>query len=380
MEGSLDGDFYFVGGPQATAAAPQVVAGLGESATFELTFWDSIKTSDNPDDFRAYLKKYPQGQFSPLADSRLRRLDLAAAKVSGSEAPAGGGEAPAAPVSRDSSGKGPFRDCPECPEMVVIPAGSFQMGAPSREAGSGDAERPRHEVRIAKPLAVGHFEVTRGQWAAFVAATGYKAEGSCYVWVGADWVNQPGRNWRDPDFSQDDNHPAVCVNWHDAKAYVTWLAMKTGKPYRLLSESEWEYAARAGTRTSRYWGDDPGLACDYANVYDETSKGSRRFPWEHHECKDGYVETAPVGKFKPNGFGLHDMLGNVWEWVEDCQTVNYIGAPADGSARASDECARRIYRGGGWSGPASVRAAVRNGNPPVYRSQLLGFRVARPAP
>jgi formylglycine-generating enzyme required for sulfatase activity/uncharacterized caspase-like protein len=367
MEGSMDGDFYFVGGPQVSAA-PVIQASVGESAAFELSFWESIKASDNPDDLRAYLQKYPQGQFAPLAEARLRRL--APAKAAPESAPA----------ARDVAGAQVFRDCPQCPEMTVIPAGTFQMGAPSREAGSGDSERPRHEVRIARPLAVGRFEVTRGQYAAFVEATGYKSEGSCYVWVGAEWVNQPGRSWRDPDFSQDDSHPAVCVSWQDAKAYVAWLAMKTGKPYRLLTESEWEYAARAGTRTSRYWGDDPGLACDYANVHDADTQKSRRFPWEAHECKDGYVETAPVGKFKANAFGLYDMLGNVWEWVEDCQTVNYIGAPADGTARVTDDCARRIYRGGGWSGPGSVRAAVRNGNPPSYRSQLLGLRVARPAP
>lgn len=367
MEGSLDGDFYFVGGPTGSpAAAP--VGGLGESATFELTFWDSIKASDNVEDYRAYLEKYPQGQFAPLAEGRLRRL-----------APAKPTESGAVP-GRDAGGAQVFRDCPECPEMVVIPAGSFQMGAPAKEAGSGDSERPRHEVRIGKPLAIGRYEVTRAQYAAFVKATGHQGEGSCYVWVGSEWLNQPGRSWRDPDFDQDDGHPVVCVSWQDAKAYVAWLAMKTGKAYRLPSESEWEYAARGGTRTSRFWGDDPDLACEFANVHDTDSQARRRFPWEAHACRDGYVETAPVGKFKPNAYGLHDMLGNAWEWVEDCQSVNYIGAPADGSARVSDDCPRRVYRGGGWSGPASVRAATRNSNPASYRSQLLGIRVVRPAP
>ena len=113
-------------------------------------------------------------------------------------------------------------------------------------------------------------------------------------------------------------------------------------------------------------------------MHDADTQQSRRFDWEAHDCHDGYVETAPVGRFKPNAFGLRDLLGNVWEWVEDCQTVNYIGAPSDGRARITDDCPRRIYRGGGWSGPASVRAATRNGNSPSYRSQLLGFRVALP--
>jgi formylglycine-generating enzyme required for sulfatase activity len=122
------------------------------------------------------------------------------------------------------------------------------------------------------------------------------------------------------------------------------------------------------------------LACDYANVHDATTQSSRNFSWEHHECHDNVVETAPVGKFKPNPFGLYDMLGNAWEWVEDCQNVNYIGAPTNGSARLSDDCPKRVYRGGGWSGPAFPRAAVRNGNAANYRSQLLGIRVVRPAP
>lgn len=372
MEGSMVGDFYFAGSSEATSASADPVPArrISDSAAFELSFWDSIKDSENAGDFRAYLQQYPEGRFAPLASSRLRRFE---ASQSGDRS------APAATSGdRDDGGRTLFRDCPECPEMTVIPAGKFQMGAAAREVGSGDSERPRHVVRIPRPLAVGRFEITRKQYEAFVKASGHNAKGSCYAWVGSEWVSMPNRDWSYPDFRQEDDHPAVCVNWRDAHAYVSWLSMKTGMPYRLLSESEWEYAARAGTRTSRFWGDDPELACDYANVYDASSQEFRNFDWEPHACKDGYLETSPVGSFKPNDFGLYDMLGNVWEWVEDCQWVNYIGAPKDGSAKVSDDCARRVYRGGGWSGPASVRAAVRNGNPPSYRSQLLGFRVARP--
>ncbi|HNH91585.1 SUMF1/EgtB/PvdO family nonheme iron enzyme [Accumulibacter sp.] len=365
MEGSIDGDFFFVGTSAGTGAAD---SGAGQSAAgFEISFWDSIKNSDSVDDFRAYLEKFPQGQFRPLAEGRLRRLTQAAAS---SSAPAAAGERAAATL----------RDCADCPELVLVPAGSFLMGAPTREAGSGDNERPRHTVTLARPLAVGRFEITRGEYAAFVQASGYRGEAACHVWVGNEWVNQVGRSWRDPGFRQTDDHPVVCVNWHDARAYVAWLAMKTGKAYRLLSESEWEYAARGGTRTSRYWGDDPALACEYANVHDGDAQEQRRFNWEAHDCRDGFVETAPVGRFKANAFALHDLLGNVWEWVQDCQSVNYIGAPGDGSPREHDNCPQRVYRGGGWSGPASVRAAVRNSNAAGYRSQLLGFRVVRPAP
>ncbi len=366
MEGSIDGDFFFVGAGQTIAAA-QPPAG-NTAAGFELSFWDSIKHSDSADDFRAYLQKFPQGQFQPLAESRLHRLTKAVASNSTLAATAG------------ERAVNTLRDCADCPELVLVPAGNFLMGAASREAGSGDSERPRHTVSIPRPLAVGRFEITRAQYAAFVEASGHRSESSCHVWIGQEWVNQIGRTWRDAGFRQTDEHPAVCVSWHDARAYVAWLAMKTGKAYRLLSEAEWEYAARAGTRTSRYWGDDPALACEHANVHDGDTQEARRFNWEAHDCHDGFVETAPVGRFKANAFALHDMLGNVWEWVADCQSVNYVGAPGDGSARESENCPQRIYRGGGWSGPASVRAAVRNSNVAGYRSQLLGFRVVRPAP
>ena len=137
--------------------------------------------------------------------------------------------------------------------------------------------------------------------------------------------------------------------------------------------------ARGGTRTSRFWGDDPALACEYGNVHDATTQKSRQFAWDAHDCRDGFVETAPVGRFKPNPFGIFDTAGNVWEWVEDCLNSNYINAPNDGSARVTDDCSRRVYRGGGWSGPSSVRSSTRTGNPPGYRSQLLGFRVVRGA-
>jgi formylglycine-generating enzyme required for sulfatase activity len=367
-----DGDFYFVAGVQTGPASPsggavtEVIQRV-DPAVVELSVWDSIKTSENPDDFRAYLAKYPSGQFSELAQTRIRRL-------SGN----GDGQPSAAPATL-AARKASRKDCPDCPEMVDIPAGEFQMGAGRNEAGSGDHEKPRHSVRIAKAFAASKYEITVKQFAAFVNASGHKAEGSCHVWVGSEWENMPGKSWRDPGFSQDESHPVVCVSWNDAQAYAAWLSRASGKHYRLPSESEWEYMARAGTRTSRFWGDDPALACEYANVHDETTQRARRFAWEAHECQDGFVETAPVGRFKPNAFGLHDTAGNAWEWVADCLNSNYINAPADGSARVTDDCNRRVYRGGGWSGPSSVRSAARTGNPPGYRSQLLGFRVVRAA-
>lgn len=377
MEGSLDGDFYFAGGPVAVASAQLgPSSAIGEAAAFELTFWDSIKDSSKPEDYRAYVTKYPQGQFATLAEARLATLSPPTAAIGGRDA--SGGQAP----SSDLAGGGNiFRDCKECPEMVVVSAGTFQMGAARSESGSGENERPKHEVKLAKGFAVGRFEVTRAQFAAFVADSGYKIDSACYVWQhSSTWENQQGRNWRDPGFRQSDDHPVVCVSWKDAQAYLAWLGRKTGKAYRLPSEPEWEYIARGSTKTSRYWGDDLSLACEYANVHDKETQSDHRFDWEPHDCKDGYSETAPVGKFKPNPFGLYDVLGNVWEWTEDCLSTNYINAPADGSASVAEDCPKRVYRGGGWSGPALPRSGVRNGNQSNYRSQLLGFRVVRPLP
>jgi formylglycine-generating enzyme required for sulfatase activity len=381
MEGSLDGDFYFSGGPVAVASAqPGAPAAIGEAAAFEMTFWDSIKDSSKTEDYRAYISKYPEGQFATLAEARLASLapPMAAASTSGRDAASPGTQAAAAAPAGAGS---VFKDCKECPDMVVVPAGTFQMGTARSESGSGENERPRHEVKIAKMFAAGRFEVTRAQFAAFVADSGYKIENTCYVWQhSATWENQQGRNWRDVGFRQADDHPVVCVSWKDAQAYLAWLGRKTGKAYRLPTEPEWEYFARAGTKTSRYWGDDLSLACEYANVHDKETQSDHKFDWEAHDCKDGYSETSPAGKFKPNPFGLYDVMGNAWEWTEDCLTTNYINAPADGSASVTEDCPKRVYRGGGWSGPALPRSGVRNGNQPTYRSQLLGFRVVRPLP
>ena len=262
--------------------------------------------------------------------------------------------------------------------MVVVPAGSFRMGSPSGEAGRNDDEGPAHRVEISKPFAIGRFEVTRGEYARFVSETGDSPGTTCWTYEGGEWEERTGRNWRSPGFAQADSHPAVCVNWKDARSYVAWLSRKTGEAYRLLSESEWEYAARAGTTSSRYWGNAPSSACRYANVYDRTGKDEHSFDWSHHDCRDGHGHTSSAGVFDPNGFGLHDMLGNVWEWVADCWNESYAGAPADGSAWTSGDCSRRVLRGGSWNGePRVVRSAIRNWNSTGNRSNDFGFRVAR---
>ncbi|MDE0202523.1 MAG: SUMF1/EgtB/PvdO family nonheme iron enzyme [Rhodospirillaceae bacterium] len=254
-----------------------------------------------------------------------------------------------------------FRDCPECPQMVEVPAGSFTMGSPASEEGRNDDEGPQHRVTISDPFAVGKYEVTFAEWDACVAA------GGCNGYRPDDegW----GRGQR----------PVANVSWEDAKAYVHWLSRQTGERYRLLSEAEWEYAARAGSRTSRYWGDDASAQCAHANGYDQTAKSELNFDWDNASCRDGSVHTARVGRYGANGFGLHDVLGNVWEWVEDCWHGSYAGAPTDGRAWVTGgDCGRRVLRGGSWySKPRILRSAFRFRYSAGSRSGDTGFRVSR---
>jgi len=264
--------------------------------------------------------------------------------------------------------------------MVQIPAGSFTMGSPSGEAGRDGDEGPQRRVSVAA-FSLAKTEITRGQFAAFVNDTGYNAGNACRTFEGGKWTENSGLNWRNPGYSQRDDHPVACVNWQDAQAYAQWLSRKTGQNYRLPSEAEWEYAARAGSSAARYWGDSASQACGYANVMDSTGKAQvSGVTWEVHNCTDGHAYTAPVASFTANTFGLHDMIGNVWEWVEDCYQDSYTGAPTDGSARTSGSCERRVLRGGSWySDPGNARSAERLWNTPAVRQGSFGFRLARGA-
>jgi len=268
-----------------------------------------------------------------------------------------------------------FKDCDDCPEMVVVPAGQFVMGASSGEEEREnlpkelqDRSQPQHRVDVRR-FAAGKFSVTRAQYEVFVNATGRKSDG-CYVWTGSKWEIDLGKDWRNPGYAQDERHPVACMNWDDASAYVQWLSQKTGKSYRLLSESEWEYAARAGTTTYRYWGDDGNMSCAYANGGDQAAKtqvpGASN--WAVASCNDGYAHTAPVGSFQPNRFGLYDMLGNIWQWTQDCWNGNYSAAPTDGS-------------GGSWyNGTRYLRSSSRYGFTTAGRDSRGGFRVAKTLP
>lgn len=282
-----------------------------------------------------------------------------------------------------------FQDCPDCPRMVVIPAGEFTMGSPASEAGRGVDEGPQRQVSIAQPFALGRGEVTVAEFRRFADESGYKTEAErdtraqgCSGFVYADpAAGIPGAqavtSWRSPGLAQADSHPVLCVSWHDARAYAQWLSKKTGKRYRLPSEAEWEYAARAGSVAARYWGDDPVQACRFANVADQSRFQTWSFG-QKHECTDGHYFTAPAGGYAPNRFGLHDMLGNVWEWTEDCWNASYAGAPSDGSAWLTGDCAQRDSRGGSWSTvPRFARSATRHKNTADHRDNLTGFRLAR---
>lgn len=277
-----------------------------------------------------------------------------------------------------------FKDCRDCPEMVVVAPGKFTMG---REGGeNGRYEGPVHEVTIAYPFAAGRFELTNGQYRQFVEATGHKTAGTgCNVFFGDRVEAVPGSNWADPAYGRPirDDEPVACIRWSDAKAYVSWLAGKTGKKYRLLTEAEWEYVARAGSGGTFAWGEDPMLACKYANIHDKSSeklaadKGVK-LPYGPAPCDDGYSGVAPVGKFTPNAFGLYDTTGNVWEWVEDCYEMPFPAKPVDGSAQLAKGCDRRGSRGGAWRTEINrQRPAFRGRDPEALTSQIFGTRIAR---
>jgi formylglycine-generating enzyme required for sulfatase activity len=299
-----------------------------------------------------------------------------------------------------------IKDCDDCPPMVVIPAGSFVMGSTTEEREREKVpkppkvpfefarfEQPQHTVVFAKPFAIGKYEVSRALYARFVAETGHPTGPSCWAWDSksnnyaemAGWVVQQGKSWKDPGFPQTDDHPVVCVDFAEAKAFAAWLSKLTGQTYRLPTEAEWEYAARGGTSTTRPWGNDIDASCRFANVADDSLAAVFPRPQNYADfmpfkCDDGIVFTAPVESFLPNQFGLHNVLGNAAEWIDDCFHEDYIGAPADGSASRDNACALGVVvRGGSWfSFPWTVRSAHRvRGQNLSTRYGATGFRLVR---
>ena len=359
--------------------------------------WMAIKDSTNTLALEAFRRRFSETAFADFATARVEELNraTAASKAEAERLLADLERKTAAltkpsPVACDGinvdvaggtrkcikpgSGKTTwFKDCPTCPEMVVVPTGTFTMGSTESEPGRLDRE-DQVQVTFSKPLAVGRFAVTRGEFASFVADTGHKTDGGCHALTGTEWKLQPDRSWRSAGFAQDDRHPVVCVNWDDAKAYAAWLSAKTGKTYRLMSESEREYVTRAGTPTPFWWG--VSITSNQANF-----NGSAE-PYKIGGTKGEYRQrTVPVDSFEANPWGLYNVHGNVWEWTEDCWNGKNAGNPGNGSARTSRDCSSRVLRGGSWSNvPQVLRAADRYYSLPVIRSPILGFRMARTLP
>ena len=329
------------GGMQASGIVPRA-----SPEQFELAFWNSIKDSSHASDYEAYLKAYPKGRFATLAQARLARLRAPPPPAATLPAPAAkvkeppARPAPAAPAAPAPVKAGAdLKDCPACPALVSLPAGAFTMG----NNASDPSEKPAHRVAIGAPFAIGKFEVTVQQWNACVDARGCPR------------IAQPANTAP--------NAPMRDVSWDDAQLYVKWLASATGKPYRLPTEAEWEFAARGGSATPYWWG---------AQML--TGKANCK------ECGPPWSAERPanVGSFGANGFGLHDTSGSVWEWVSDCWHNNFKEAPADGSSWDQANCRVRVIRGGSWrEGTAYMVASTRFKYDAGVRQSQNGFRVAR---
>jgi len=350
------------GNAVAQDGAPRIhLAGVvpkNSAEQFELAFWESIKDSNQVSDYEAYLKAYPKGRFAPLAQARIARLraaqppgapPAAAAPAQPKQPPPKPKEAPA--VVRGAAPKPPpastkaiaagadIKDCPACPTLVTIPAGTFTMGSNT----SDPSEKPAHQVTLAAPFAIGRYEVSVQEWEACAAA------GGCQKIA------------QRPNTSP--NAPMRDVSWDDAQQYVKWLTSASGKPYRLPTEAEWERAARGGTATRYWWGEQ--MAQGKANC---------------KECGKPWSEGAPakVGSFSANPYGVYDTSGSVWEWVADCWHNNYKGAPDDGRAWDEPDCRVRVIRGGSWrEGAPYMVASTRFKYDASVRHSQNGFRVAR---
>ena len=263
-----------------------------------------------------------------------------------------------------------------CPDMAVIEPGEFVMGVDEPGGPDDEFDGPARRVHITQPFAVSRYEVTVGEFRRFAEETGHPANGGCQVYeADAWWFPDPSRSWRDPGFAQSDDHPVVCVSWHDTKAYIDWLNGRSGLNFRLLSEAEWEYLAATGAPPGR--ADDAAVSHDSANIGQETCCGPAT------QGRDRWLRTAPVGSFPADRHGLHDIRGNVWEWQEDCFHINYIGAPADSRPHLTScsDASRRMVRGGSWGDGGELLAATYRLRAAADNAYFtLGFRLARTLP
>jgi formylglycine-generating enzyme len=320
----------------------------------------------------------------------MRKLLTAIVLAFALAAPGQAANGPAAKLPRPGTS---FKDCANCPDMMVVPKGSFLMGASLEEEirqGMSPPTRgrslPQHTVTFAKPFAIGKYPVTVAQFRDFINETHYTTDNACFVQYFNDghfiYEKARGFSWRDPSFAQGDNHPVVCISAEDADAYAEWLSRKTGHRYSLPNEAQYEYALRAGTTTSFFWGNDrDAKACEYSNQPDLDQGKAMNAPMGpdyRFQCSDGYAYTSPVGIYKPNPWGLYDMQGNIWEWVADCWNNDYKGAPTDGSTWRQGDCDGRPARGGSFGNAAhSAYAGIRAPRNATYLGHSWGFRVVR---
>lgn len=278
-----------------------------------------------------------------------------------------------------------FRDCDQCSEMVIVPSGSYMMGATESEfVGQNQYEymhineTPRHRVDVMS-FAIARYAITRKQFSVFASETGFVGKG-CLTFNGNRWIDDEKADWSNPGFHQTDRDPAVCISWTDAQLFLKWINTKKDPhrigDYRLPTEEEWEYAARAGTVGPMYWGSDRSQQCEFENGRDMAAEALDPSA-PHVDCNDGFVETAPVGSFKPNPWGLYDMLGNTSQWLSDCPNIGYSAPPIVTFDAAAPECPTRAMRGGSWATiPIGVRSANRQADKPKNRASDGGFRLA----
>ena len=422
---SLSAPFYFV---PAGASAARITSQAGRTTLdpAEET-WLQIRDTASVRTLERYLATYPNSRYRIAAEARLEELARqpftvavrpSSARVrilngaggeykDGMLLPAGNYRIEASAKGHEtkvevvSHGKSPtlhrlvlmptdgvFRDCEDCPDMVVISPGVFRMGDLS---GDGDENaRPVREVRIAR-FAVSKYEVTVAQFRRFVLATGYRTDAErnygknnlegCEILdkTRVKWEFTAGRSWRNLEYDIEDEQPVVCVSWNDTKAYLDWLQSQLHLPYRLPSEAEWEYAARAGSETTYHFGNDEKRLCMYGNVSDETPFFNGRVWLNRAACSDRALFPALVGSYRANAFGLHDVVGNVEEWTADCWNESYRKAPQDGKAWKAGKCSLRVWRDGSWGSGniTDLAAASRGWSGRAYRSMRRGFRVAR---
>jgi|SRR5208337_2690076 len=324
-----------------------------------------------PDDLKKLVRRNAEfvefRTFDTDAGRLIDRLNLAAAAKPALKKPK------AAPVLSEIT---VFKDFPEAPEMVIVPKGHFIMGSPPSEPGRSKDEGPRHEIIIPRPFAIGRYPVTRGEFSAFVTATGHQPKSGAYVWGGTGWALDSKNSWQNPGFEQDGDHPVVCVNLRDAQSYIAWLNSKvSAQAYRLPSEAEWEYACRAGTATPFWWGS--AITTEQANyngnyIYEGGgAKGEQR------------RRTLPVHNFEPNPWGLYQMPGNVLErcedrWNENAYKEKPLALNEVGGAFTAGDSEDNTVRGGSWeSDPARLRSAFRNRGSMKNRYSDRGFRVVK---